>query len=191
MKELKDITNELAEPIEKIIFTKDEIQEKVAELGERITRDFEGKDLLIVCTLKGALYFTADLIRHIKMPLCLDFIAVSSYGASTVTSGIPKIVKDIEEDIEGRHIIITDDIMDSGLTLDYLVKVLKLRNPAEIKICTLIDKRERRIKKVIEPDYVGFEIPNLFVVGYGLDYKHKYRHLPFICTFKSNFAPAV
>ncbi|MCE1248620.1 MAG: hypoxanthine phosphoribosyltransferase [Firmicutes bacterium] len=182
------ITGKLAEPIEKILFTEQEIQERVKALGEQLTRDYQGKDLLVVCVLKGSLYFTADLIRHINMPLSLDFISVSSYGDATHTSGIARITKDLDEDIEDRHVVITEDILDTGLTLDYLVKLLQLRNPREIKICTLLDKPSKRITG-IRADYSGFEIPNLFVVGYGLDYKHKYRHLPFICTFRDEFIP--
>jgi hypoxanthine phosphoribosyltransferase len=181
---MKNIDGALMDPIEQILFTEEQIKKRVAELGQMITRDFAGKDLLVVCILKGSLYFAADLIRHVKMPLNLDFIAVSSYGEGEKTSGTAKLTKDLEEDIEGRHIIITEDILDTGLTLDYLVRVLKLRNPAEIRICTLLDKPQRRIKDNIVPDYIGFTIPEVFVVGYGLDYKHRYRHLPFICTFK-------
>jgi hypoxanthine phosphoribosyltransferase len=186
---LKNIDGALASPIDKVLYTEEQIKKRVEELGAMITRDFEGKDLLVVCILKGSLYFTADLIRQIKMPLNLDFIAVSSYGDGEKTSGTAKLTKDLEEDIEGRHIIITEDILDTGMTLDYLVRILKLRNPAEIKICTLLDKPQRRIKDNIVPDYVGFTIPEVFVVGYGLDYKHMYRHLPFICTFKKDSIP--
>lgn len=186
---LSRIRGELAEPINRVLFTEEEIQDKVEELGRRITRDYTGKDLLVVCILKGALYFTADLIRQIKIPLTLDFIAVSSYGDSTTTSGIARITKDLDEDIEGRHVLIAEDILDTGLTLDYLIKLFKLRRPAEIKVCALLDKPSRRIKEHIKADYVGFEIPELFVVGYGLDYQHRYRHLPFICTFKEEYVP--
>lgn len=189
MDALKMLKGDLAKPIERVLFTRDEIQEKVDELGARITRDYQGTDLLVICVLKGSLYFTADIIRKIEIPLSLDFMAVSSYGPSTTTSGIARITKDLEEDVEGRHVIVIEDILDTGLTLDYLIKVLELRNPADIKICTLLDKPSRRLKKNVKAHYVGFEIPELFVVGYGLDYQHKYRHLPFICTFKKEYIP--
>jgi len=182
------LSSKLADPIDRVLYTEEQIQQRVRELGEQLTRDFAGKDLLVVCVLKGSLYFTADLIRQIKIPITLDFIAVSSYGSSTQTSGIARITKDLDEDIEGRHVLLTEDILDSGLTLDYLVKLLKLRRPEEIKICTLLDKPSHRITS-IKPDYVGFTIPNLFAVGYGLDYKHKFRHLPFICVFKDEYTP--
>ena len=188
MDELTTLSTELTSPVDKIIYSKEQIENRVKELGEEITRDFEGKDLLVICVLKGSLYFTADLIRQINIPLSLDFMSVSSYGTSKSTSGNARITKDLEEDIEGRHILITEDILDTGLTLDYLVKLLKLRKPAEIKICTLLDKSCKRITNV-QADYAGFEIPDLFVVGYGLDYKHKFRHLPFICTFKEENLP--
>ena len=182
------LTGKLAEPIDRILFNEQEIQERVKALGEQITKDYAGKDLLVVCVLKGSLYFTADLIRHINIPLSLDFMSVSSYGDSTHTSGIARITKDLDEDIEDRYVIIAEDILDTGLTLDYLVKLLKLRNPRDIKICTLLDKPSKRITG-IKADYSGFEIPNLFVVGYGLDFQHKYRHLPFICIFRDEFIP--
>jgi hypoxanthine phosphoribosyltransferase len=184
MKSIRNPGGLLTESIDKVLFNEDQIRMRVRELGEQINADFIGKDLLVICILKGSLYFTADLIRHIKMPLSLDFIAVSSYGNKEETSGIARITKDLDEDIEGRHIIVTEDIVDTGLTLDYIIKLLKLRNPEEVKICTLLDKPSRRIKKDLQVDYVGFTIPEEFVVGYGLDYQHSYRHLPFICTFK-------
>ncbi len=184
-----DIAGKLAEPIDRILFSEEEIQERVKSMGEQITLDYQGKDLLVICILTGALYFTADLIRHIKIPMSLDFIAVSSYGDSTKTSGIARITKDLEEDIEGRNILIVEDIMDTGLTLDYLIKLLRLRKPADIKICSLLNKPHRRTKENIQPDYKGFELDNFFVVGYGLDYKQKFRHLPFVCVFKDKFVP--
>lgn len=189
METLADLKGEMAAPIERVLFSKDDIQNRVAELGRQITDDYAGKDLLVICVLKGSLYFAADLIRHVEIPLSLDFMAVSSYGQSTRTSGIARITKDLEEDIEGRHVIIVEDILDTGLTLDYLVKILQLRNPADIKICTFLNKPSRRIKQEIQPHYTGFEIPELFVVGYGMDYMHKYRHLPFICTFLPQYVP--
>ena len=188
MQEPSIISQQMTDPIDRILYSTKQIQERVKELGEQITRDYAGKDLLVVCVLKGSLYFTADLIRHIDIPLSLDFMAVSSYGTATSTSGIARITKDLDDEIEGRHILIAEDILDTGLTLDYLVKLLKLRNPADIKICALLDKKCKRITGV-KADYSGFEIPNLFVVGYGLDYQHKYRHLPFICVFREDYVP--
>lgn len=172
--------------IDKVLFNEETIQKRVREMGEQITQDYMGKDLLIACILKGAIYFTADLIRQVKIPLTLDFISVSSYGDSTKTSGIARITKDLDEDVEGKHIIITEDIVDTGLTLNYLIKLLKLRNPASIKVCALLDKLSRRIETDVKVDYVGFSIPNVFVVGYGLDYHSTFRHLPFVCTFREN-----
>lgn len=188
MSESSIVSQQQGDPIDRILYNREQIQQRVEELGEQITLDYKGKDLLVVCVLKGSLYFTADLIRQIHVPLSLDFMAVSSYGAATGTSGIARITKDLDDEIEGRHILITEDILDTGLTLDYLVKLLKLRNPADIKICALLDKKCKRITKV-NADYSGFEIPNFFVVGYGLDYQHKYRHLPFICVFREDFIP--
>lgn len=184
----KFLQGKLAEPIDKILYDTKQLQERISQLGQEISRDYTGKDLLVVCVLKGSLYFTADLVRNISIPLSMDFIAVSSYGDSTNTSGIARLTKDLDEDIEGRHVLIVEDILDTGLTLDYLVKLLWLRNPVDVKICTLLDKPSKRITGV-KPDYAGFTIPNLFVVGYGLDYKHKFRHLPFICTFKEEYIP--
>lgn len=188
MNMLNNLKGSLAEPIDKILFTTEEIQARVAQMGAQLSEDFKGKDLLVVCVLKGSLYFTADLVRNISIPLIMDFMAVSSYGSSTSTSGIARITKDLDEDIEGRHVILVEDILDTGLTLDYIVKLLKLRNPADIKICALLDKPSKRITS-IKSNYTGFTIPNLFVVGYGLDYQHKFRHLPFICTFKESYIP--
>lgn len=182
------ISEKLGEPIDKVLFTREEIQKRVEEMGARISADFQGRDLLVVCVLKGSIYFTADLIRKIQIPLSLDFICVSSYGDSTRTSGIARITKDLDEDIEGRSVLITEDILDSGLTLDYLTNLFRLRGPEDIRICTLLDKPDKRVAGV-KADYVGFTIPDLFVVGYGLDYQHKYRHLPFICTFRDEYIP--
>lgn len=186
---IKRMSKDLTDPIERVLFSQEEIKDKVEQMGRKITEDYKGKDLLVVCVLKGSLYFTADLIRNIDMPLSLDFMSVTSYGEATKTSGIARITKDLEEDIEGRHVIVAEDILDTGLTLDYLYRVLSLRNPESLKICALLNKPSKRIKKNVRPDYVGFEIPDYYVVGYGLDYKHHYRHLPFICTFKEEFVP--
>ncbi|MCG0275787.1 MAG: hypoxanthine phosphoribosyltransferase [Thermosediminibacteraceae bacterium] len=174
----------MLEDIKEILITEEEIKNKLKELGEKITQDYKDKEnVLVVGVLKGAVLFIADLIRHINLPVQVDFMAVSSYGASTESSGVVRILKDLDENVEGKNILIVEDIIDSGLTLSYLYNMLKSRKPASIKICTLLDKPSRR-KVKIKVDYTGFEIPDLFVVGYGLDYKEKYRNLPFIGILK-------
>lgn len=174
----------MIEDIKEILISEEEIKAKLKELGKRITEDYKGVDnILLVGVLKGAVLFIADLIRHIDLPLEIDFMAVSSYGASTESSGVVRILKDLEQTIQGKNILIVEDIIDSGLTLSYLYNLLKSRKPADIKICTLLDKPSRR-KIDIKVDYVGFEIPDYFVVGYGLDYNEKYRNLPFIGVLK-------
>lgn len=174
----------MIEDIKEILISEEEIKAKLKELGKRITEDYKGVDnVLLVGVLKGAVLFIADLIRHIDLPLEIDFMAVSSYGASTESSGVVRILKDLEQTIQGKNILIVEDIIDSGLTLSYLYNLLKSRKPADIKICTLLDKPSRR-KIDIKVDYVGFEIPDYFVVGYGLDYNEKYRNLPFIGVLK-------
>lgn len=170
--------------IKEILISEDRIQNRLQEIGERITADYKDKDnFLLVGVLKGAVIFMADLIRHIDLPLKVDFMAISSYGASTESSGVVRIMKDLEEDVEGKNLLIVEDIIDSGLTLSYMYNILKSRKPASIKICTLLDKPSRR-KVDIKVDYLGFEIPDYFVVGYGLDYGEKYRNLPYICVLK-------
>ncbi|MDN5331863.1 MAG: hypoxanthine phosphoribosyltransferase [Tepidanaerobacteraceae bacterium] len=174
----------MLEDIKEILITEEEIKNKLKELGEKITEDYrDKKDVLLVGVLKGAVLFIADLIRHINLPVQVDFMAVSSYGASTESSGVVRILKDLDENIEGKNILIVEDIIDSGLTLSYLYNILKSRKPASIKICALLDKPSRR-KVNIKVDYLGFEIPDHFVVGYGLDYNEKYRNLPFIGILK-------
>jgi len=169
--------------IEKVLISREEISQKVKELGQQIGKDYEGKDLLVVCILKGAILFMADLIREIDCPLSTDFMAVSSYGDSTKSSGAVMILKDLESNVKGRHVLIVEDIIDTGLTLKYLIENLKARKPASIKICTLLDKPDRR-KVKINVDYTGFVIPDEFVVGYGLDFAEKYRNLPDVCVLK-------
>jgi hypoxanthine phosphoribosyltransferase len=163
--------------VEKILLDREAISKKTAELGGQISRDYKGKSLLLICVLKGAVIFLADLMRHITVPVEIDFIAVSSYGASTESSGVVRILKDLDCSIEGKHCLIVEDIIDSGLTLKYLEENLISRQPASIKIVTLLDKPERR-KTDIRPDYCGFQIPDEFVVGYGLDFDEQYRSLP-------------
>lgn len=169
--------------VDEILLSAEDIERRIKELAGEISSDYKGKELVLVSVLKGSMFFTADLIRHISIPVILDFIAISSYGEATETSGVAKIIKDLEENIENRHILIVEDIVDTGLTLGYLMRTLKLKNPASIKVCTLLDKPVRRILEVLI-DYKGFEIEDKFVVGYGLDFLGKYRHLPFICTLK-------
>ncbi len=170
--------------IEEILLSESLIRSKIKELGDKIANDYRDKNnILLVGVLKGAVIFMADLIRHIDLPLSLDFMAVSSYGSSTESSGIVRILKDLDETVEGKNILIVEDIIDSGLTLSYLCSILKSRNPASLKICALLDKPSRR-KSDLKVDYLGFEIPDSFVVGYGLDYNEKYRNLPYICVLK-------
>ena len=169
----------IEDDIREILLSAELIESKVAQLGEEISRDYQGKDLLLVCILKGALVFMADLMRHITIPVCIDTMAVTSYGASTVSSGVVRIVKDLDAAVEGKHVLIVEDIVDSGLTLNYLASYLKNRKPASVRICTLLDKPDRRRAPIV-PNYNGFVIPDKFVVGYGLDYREKYRNLPFV-----------
>ena len=169
--------------IQEVLFSEQQLADKVAELGARISADYAGKDPLIVSVLKGSYVFMADLTRRISIPCNVDFMAVSSYGAGTKTTGEVQIIKDIGSKIDGRHLIIVEDILDSGVTLSFLMKVLKARGAASIRLCALLSKPERR-KVDVPVDYLGFEIPDAFVVGYGLDYAEKYRNLPYIGILK-------
>jgi hypoxanthine phosphoribosyltransferase len=173
----------LLDDILQILHSESEIEGKVRELGEQLSRDFQDKNPLVICVLKGAFVFMADLIKHITISLEIDFMAVSSYGQSTKSSGIVKIIKDLDISVEGRNVIIVEDIIDSGLTLSYLIDVLERRNAMSIAIVTMFDKPGRRTVE-LEPDYKGFTIPDAFVVGYGLDYAEKYRNLPFVGILK-------
>lgn len=165
--------------IKEILVSEEELRACVQKLGAQITKDYEGKNLLLVSVLRGSVIFMADLMREIKIPCTIDFMAVSSYGAGTKSSGVVKIIKDLDVNLAGYDILIVEDILDSGNTLSYLKKMLLTRNPSSIKICTLLDKPERRTAD-ITADYSGFSIPDAFAVGYGLDYDEKYRNLPFI-----------
>ncbi|NLZ92872.1 MAG: hypoxanthine phosphoribosyltransferase [Firmicutes bacterium] len=167
--------------VQKVLLSKEEIAEKIALLGEQISRDYAGKDIFLICVLKGAVIFLADLMRQLKVPVQVDFMAVSSYGAATESSGVVRIMKDLDGSIEGKHCLIVEDIIDSGLTLKYLKENLQSRQPASLKIVTLLDKPERR-RVEITPDYCGFQIPDEFVVGYGLDFAEQYRSLADICV---------
>lgn len=170
--------------IEKVLISEDEIREKLDQMGKAISEDYRDKQqVLMIGVLKGAVIFLSDLVRHIDIPVELDFMAVSSYGTSTESSGVVRILKDLDEEVEGKHIIVVEDIINSGLTLSYLSENLRSRKPASLKICTLLDKPSRR-KADISVDYKGFEIPDYFVVGYGLDYAGKYRNLKDICVLK-------
>ena len=163
--------------LEKILVTREEIAKAVREMGARLTRDFAGKDLVLICILKGACVFFTDLIREIDLPLTTEFMSISSYGSSTKTSGVVRILKDLDRDISGKHVLVVEDIVDSGMTLSYLKGVLENRNAASISIVTLLDKPARR-RVPLEVQYSCFNIPDAFVVGYGLDYDEKYRNLP-------------
>jgi len=171
------------ELIDEILISAEEIQDRLRDLGERITADYEGRDLLIVGVLKGAFLIMADLARHLRLPTEFDFMAVSSYGVATKTSGVVRILKDLELDIEGRDVLIVEDIIDSGLTLNYLLKNLRSRKPASLEVCALVEKEGTR-KVPLSIRYRGFEIPDTFVVGYGLDYGQHFRNLPYIATLK-------
>ena len=162
-----------------VLLTEEEVDSKIKELGERISKDYAGKSVHLICVLKGGVFFMCELAKRITVPVSLDFMSVSSYGNGTTSSGAVKIVKDLDEPLEGKDVIIVEDIIDSGNTLHYLVEILYKRKPSRIKICTLLDKPERRVADV-NVDYVGFNIPDKFVVGYGLDYAQKYRNLPYI-----------
>lgn len=164
--------------LDRILLTKEEIAEKVRELGKQITRDYEGKTPVLVCILKGASVFFADLIREIELPMTLDFMAISSYGSATKTSGVVRILKDLDNDILGKDVIVVEDIVDSGVTLNYLKQILFQRGASSLRIATLLDKPARRKVKDLKVDYMCFDIPDAFVVGYGLDYDQKYRNLP-------------
>ena len=171
-----------------ILVQPDELARRVRELGRQITVDYEGRDLLLVGVLKGAVFFLSDLMRHIDVPCEVDFMAVASYGSATDSSGVVRILKDLDVSIEGRNVLIVEDIIDSGLTLQYLLRSLGARNPASIEVCALLTKPERR-KVELEPRYVGFEIPNRFVVGYGLDHGERYRNLPYVAVLNERLIP--
>ncbi len=168
----------MSEKIRVMISEKD-VDAKIKEIGERISRDYAGKEVHLICVLKGGVFFMCELAKRITVPVSLDFMSVSSYGDDTKSSGVVRIVKDLDQPLEGKEVLIVEDIIDSGRTLSYLIEILKGRNPSSIRLCTLLDKPDRRVKKV-DVDYCCFEIPDEFVVGYGLDYAQKYRNLPYI-----------
>lgn len=173
----------LEQDIQEILFSEEQLKTRVAEIAREIERDYQGKEVMLISVLRGSFIFMADLCRAIDLPCTLDFMSVSSYGSGTTSSGQVQITKDLSEDITGRHVIVVEDILDSGNTLSYLLKILEHRHPASIRLCTLLDKPDRRVKPV-EVHYSGFTIPDAFVVGYGLDYAEKYRNLPYIGILK-------
>lgn len=173
----------MIEDIKDVLIDEKTLQERVRSIGEELSQEYRDKNPLVICVLKGAVLFMSDLIKHMDIPLEIDFMAVSSYGTDTRTSGEVRILKDLDKSVEGRHLIIVEDIVDSGLTLSYLIKMFRDRHTKSVKVCSLLDKPERRTSGV-NIDYVGFVVPDEFVVGYGLDYAEKYRNLPFIGVLK-------
>jgi len=173
----------LEKDIDKVLISEGEIQTRTRELAQQISADYAGQDLILVCILKGGIAFLADLMRELTIPHAIDFMAISSYGASTESSGVVRILKDLDESIDGRHVLIVEDIIDTGRTLNYILANLQTRHPASLRVCTLLNKPSRR-EIEIPLTYVGFQVPNEFVVGYGLDYAEKYRNLRFIGILK-------
>jgi hypoxanthine phosphoribosyltransferase len=174
----------MAEPgVGEILVQQDDLEHRVRELGAEISRDYRDRDLLLVGVLKGAVFFLSDLMRHLEVPCEVDFMAVASYGSSTDSSGVVRILKDLDAPIEGREVLIVEDIVDSGLTLSYLLRTLQARNPTTLEVCALLTKPERR-KVELPIRYVGFEIPNRFAVGYGLDHGERYRNLPYVAALE-------
>jgi len=181
-------STELERGVEEILIDEDVLQTRIAELGEEISSDYSGRDLLLIGVLKGAVFFMSDLMRRLTVPCEIDFMAISSYGASTDSSGVVRILKDLDINIEGRHVLVVEDIIDSGLTLSYLMRNLEAREPASLEVCALMTKPERR-EIAVDVRYVGFEIPNRFVIGYGLDFAERYRNLPFVAVLHSDLIP--
>lgn len=162
-----------------VLISEEDVDKRIAELGKKISEDYAGRTVHLICVLKGSIFFTCELAKRITVPVTLDFMSCSSYGDGTSSSGVVKIVKDLDETIEGKDVIVIEDIIDSGRTLSHLLAVLKTRRPASLSLCTLLDKPDRRVVDV-DVDYVGFNIPDEFVVGYGLDYAQRYRNLPYV-----------
>ncbi len=172
----------MAERID-VLISEEEVEKRIAELGKIISEEYEGKEIHMICVLKGGVFFMCELAKYITVPVTMDFMSVSSYGDETSSSGVVKIVKDLDEPLEGKNVLVVEDIIDSGRTLSYLMEILEKRKPNSMKLCTLLDKPDRRVREV-RVDHVGFEIPDEFVVGYGLDYKQRYRNLPYIGIVK-------
>ncbi|SEO91926.1 hypoxanthine phosphoribosyltransferase [Propionispora vibrioides] len=177
------MVHSMMDDVERVLISTEELKQRIADMGKQISQDYAGKEILMIGVLRGAVIFMADLARAIDIPVAIDFMAVSSYGAGTSSSGVVRILKDLDETVEGKHILVVEDIIDSGLTLNYLLDNIKSRKPASLRMCTLLNKPERR-KVNVHIDYNGFTIPDHFVVGYGLDYAEKYRNLPFIGILK-------
>ncbi len=163
----------------RVLLSEEMVDARIQAIGEQISRDYAGKQVHLICVLKGGSFFMCELAKRITVPVSLDFMSVSSYGSDTKSSGVVKIVKDLDESLKDKHVIVVEDIVDSGRTLSYLLEMLQDRGPASLRLCTLLDKPDRRVKEVFV-DYTGFEIPDQFVVGYGLDYNQRYRNLPYI-----------
>jgi len=179
---------ELERAVTEILVDEETLRNRVAELGEEVSRDYAGRDLLLIGVLKGAVFFMADLMRHLTVPCEIDFMAISSYGASTDSSGVVRILKDLDINIEGREVLVVEDIIDSGLTLSYLMRNLEARQPASLEVCALMAKPERR-EIDVPVRYIGFEIPNRFVIGYGLDFAERYRNLPYVGVLDPELVP--
>jgi hypoxanthine phosphoribosyltransferase len=179
---------ELERAVTEVLVDEETLRNRVAELGEEVSRDYNGRDLLLIGVLKGAVFFMADLMRHLTVPCEIDFMAISSYGASTDSSGVVRILKDLDINIEGREVLVVEDIIDSGLTLSYLMRNLEARQPASLEVCALMTKPERR-QIDVPVRYIGFEIPNRFVIGYGLDFAERYRNLPYVGVLDPELVP--
>ena len=179
---------DLVADVAEILIDEEPLQARIDELGREISLDYEGRDLLLVGVLKGAVFFLADLMRRLSVPCEIDFMAISSYGASTDSSGVVRILKDLDINIEARHVLVVEDIIDSGLTLSYLVRSLEAREPASLEVCALLTKPDRR-EIDVPVRYTGFEIPNRFVIGYGLDFGERYRNLPYVAVLSDEFLP--
>jgi hypoxanthine phosphoribosyltransferase len=164
----------------RVLITEEEISKRVREMGEQISREYAGKELHLICVLKGAVYFACELAKRIQIPVSMDFLTVSSYGGETSSTGVVKMIKDLQDPIKGKHVMVVEDIVDSGRTLSCLLEILQQREPSSIRFCTLLDKPDRRVVKLEMGYYSGFVIPDEFVIGYGLDYDQKYRNLPYV-----------
>lgn len=172
----------MAERID-VLISEAEVEKRISELGKIISEEYEGKEIHMICVLKGGVFFMCQLAKHVTVPVTMDFMSISSYGDDTSSSGVVKIIKDLDEPLEGKDVLVVEDIIDSGRTLSYLMEILEKRKPNSMRLCTLLDKPDRRVREV-HVDHMGFEIPDEFVVGYGLDYKQRYRNLPYIGVVK-------
>ena len=184
---MNQVRNELSAAVSEILIDEETLHGRIAELGAQISDDYRGEDLLLIGVLKGAIFFMADLMRSIEIPCEVDFMAISSYGAGIDSSGVVRILKDLDVSIEGRNVLVVEDIIDSGLTLSYMLRNLEAREPASLEVCALLTKPDRRENDVV-CRYVGFEIPNRFVIGYGLDFAERYRNLPFVGVLRDELA---